>query len=217
MKPYQLLGLSFLVWLHNNGVSGILGDEMGLGKTLQTLSLFQHLKEEATSAPGDQHRPFLVVCPLSVLSSWMAEARKWTPGLRVLRFHGSVNERNRLKKIAMGEQDPLGNDTHRLIGKRKGVRAASNHPFGKLDSGPKGGVPEELAVDLLITTYETFQSEHNWFKRAFVWRYVVLDEGHKIKNDLTLISKSLQGLGAEYRLILTGYAVPLLTIFAHAG
>lgn len=45
MKPYQLLGLSFLVYLHRNGLSGILGDEMGLGKTLQTLSLIQYLKE----------------------------------------------------------------------------------------------------------------------------------------------------------------------------
>jgi len=36
MKQYQLHGLSFLVWLYENGMNGILGDEMGLGKTLQT-------------------------------------------------------------------------------------------------------------------------------------------------------------------------------------
>ena len=36
MKQYQLRGLSFLSWLHDNGIGGILGDEMGLGKTLQT-------------------------------------------------------------------------------------------------------------------------------------------------------------------------------------
>lgn len=47
-------------------------------------------------------------------------------------------------------------------------------------------------------------AEQSWFKRAFVWNYIILDEGHKIKNDLSLISKALQGLGAEYRLILTG-------------
>ena len=217
MKPYQLLGLSFLVWLNNNGVSGILGDEMGLGKTLQTLSLFQYLKEhQATSAPGGQPRPFLVVCPLSVLSSWMAEARKWTPGLKVLRFHGPVGERNRLKKIAAGEQDLQGNDTHRPKGKRKERRNASGHPVVTLDSASENGEPEQSAVDLLITTYETFQAEQSWFKRAFVWRYVVLDEGHKIKNDLSLISKALQGLGAEYRLILTGYVVPEI-IFAGVG
>jgi SWI/SNF-related matrix-associated actin-dependent regulator of chromatin subfamily A member 5 len=36
MKEYQLEGLSFLIWLYENGMGGILGDEMGLGKTLQT-------------------------------------------------------------------------------------------------------------------------------------------------------------------------------------
>jgi SNF2 family DNA or RNA helicase len=39
MKQYQLKGLSFLVWLYENGMGGILGDEMGLGKTLQTYRL----------------------------------------------------------------------------------------------------------------------------------------------------------------------------------
>ena len=67
MKPYQLLGLSFLVYLHKNGLSGILGDEMGLGKTLQTLSLVQYLKENRKlSASSEALRPCLVVCPLSV-------------------------------------------------------------------------------------------------------------------------------------------------------
>ena len=83
MKPYQLLGLSFLVYLHQNGLSGILGDEMGLGKTLQTLSLIQFLKENRKSTNSGQLRPSLVVCPLSVLNSWMAESRKWTPDLKV--------------------------------------------------------------------------------------------------------------------------------------
>ncbi|KAL3473015.1 hypothetical protein BJX99DRAFT_249193 [Aspergillus californicus] len=40
LKPYQLDGLSWLVYLKNNGIGGILADDMGLGKTLQTLSLF---------------------------------------------------------------------------------------------------------------------------------------------------------------------------------
>jgi len=80
-----------MVYLHRNGLSGILGDEMGLGKTLQTLSLVQYLKENDPKAgTGRLARPFLVVCPLSVLSSWMAEAKKWTPGLKVVRFHGPM-------------------------------------------------------------------------------------------------------------------------------
>ena len=204
MKPYQLLGLSFLVYLYKNGTSGILGDEMGLGKTLQTLSLFQYLKESRTqNGAGAENRPSLVVCPLSVLSSWIAESRKWTPGLKVLRFHGSMQERDRLKKIAIGEIDQYGNQTVRSRKRKNSRRTANGKPIIDLDSEIEGA-PEERGVDLIVTTYEGFLAEQAWFKKAFVWTYVVLDEGHKIKNDLSLISKALQGLGAEYRLILTG-------------
>ncbi len=204
MKPYQLLGLSFLVYLHKNGLSGILGDEMGLGKTLQTLSLFQYLKESRQlSASSGELRPCLVVCPLSVLSSWMAESRRWTPGLKVLRFHGSVHERDRLKRIAMGDVDNFGNETRGARKKRNDRRTANGKPVIHVDS-ETDDAEDERGVDLIVTTYEGYLAEQGWFKKSFLWSYVVLDEGHKIKNDLSLVSKALQGLGAEYRLILTG-------------
>ena len=204
MKPYQLLGLSFLVYLHRNGLSGLLGDEMGLGKTLQTLSLIQYLKETKKTTTSGQLRPCLVVCPLSVLNSWMAEARKWTPDLKVLRFHGPIHERNRLKQVAIGEIDFYGNKTKAARKKQNDRRTAIGQPIINLDSEDELATCDERGVDLIVTTYEVFLAEQNWFKRAFVWNYVILDEGHKIKNDLSLISKGLQGLGAEYRLILTG-------------
>ena len=203
MKPYQLAGLSFLVYLYRNGLSGILGDEMGLGKTLQTLSLIQYLKEShKPSSKGREVRPCLVVCPLSVLSSWMAECRRWTPGLKVLRFHGPEHERSRLKRVASGEEDMYGNNTRSALVKKNKRLAAAGKDIISLDSDDD--LDDELGVDLTVTTYETFSAEQSWFKRAFVWKYVILDEGHKIKNELSQVSAALQGLGAEYRLILTG-------------
>jgi SWI/SNF-related matrix-associated actin-dependent regulator of chromatin subfamily A member 5 len=204
MKPYQISGLSFLVYLHRNGLSGILGDEMGLGKTLQTLSLIQYLKETRTlSGSHGERRPCLVICPLSVLSSWMSEARRWTPGLKVLRFHGPVVERNRVKKVATGEEDMYGNQTKHARRRQNERRTVVGKPvIVSLDSDAED--TDEDGIDLIVTTYDGFKSEESWFKRAFVWSYVVLDEGHKIKNDLSQVSKALQGLGAEYRLILTG-------------
>lgn len=199
MKDYQLSGLAFMIYLHNNGTSGLLGDEMGLGKTLQTLSLFQYLeeqrKENSSQSADDEIRPYLVVCPLSVLSSWMAEAKKWAPSLTALRFHGPAHERAMLKKVVTGQMDRFGNVAVR--GKMaKSSRAVTSSSFASLtESGP---------FKLVVTSYETFAAEKEWFKRVFVWRYVVLDEGHKIKNDLTQISTALQGIRAQYRLILSG-------------
>jgi SWI/SNF-related matrix-associated actin-dependent regulator of chromatin subfamily A member 5 len=93
-------------------MSCILGDEMGLGKTLQTLSLLAWLQENTPSPhayvscglsllalclSSDSFRPHLVICPLSVLSSWISEAKQWVPDMKVIRFHGSANERSYVK------------------------------------------------------------------------------------------------------------------------
>ncbi|KAF2626769.1 ISWI chromatin-remodeling complex ATPase ISW2 [Macroventuria anomochaeta] len=197
MKPYQLSGLSYMVYLYNNGFSGILGDEMGLGKTLQTLSLFQYLEEldRKNGTTSEELRPYLVVCPLSVLNSWVTEAQKWVPELKVLRIHGTKNERNRLKRVALGMEDLQGNETEQLKG-RKASRKAGLKVSTYEDTGS--------SYKIIVTTYDTFQADADWFKRSFLWRYVVLDEGHKIKSNATNISTALRNISSEYRMILTG-------------
>ena len=42
----------------------------------------------------------LVVCPLSVLSTWCAELKRWCPSLRAIKLHAAdTNERERLKAV----------------------------------------------------------------------------------------------------------------------
>ncbi|MEX0428980.1 SNF2-related protein [Nocardioides sp. DS6] len=77
LRTYQLDGFWWLAFLHQHGLGGILADDMGLGKTLQVLALVAH------AVADGEARPFLVVAPTSVLSSWEGEARRHTPGLRV--------------------------------------------------------------------------------------------------------------------------------------
>ncbi|KAL1642624.1 hypothetical protein SLS58_005395 [Diplodia intermedia] len=198
LKPYQLSGLSFLAHMYDNGMPCMLGDEMGLGKTLQTLSLFQLLEERQTSRSAET-RPYLVVCPLSVLNSWVNEARRWTPELNVLCFHGPKAERDALKKVALGQRDRYGKETKRSK-KRTGDRRSASNKMISLDDDDD----DEDVYKIIITSYETFVSEQSWFKTAFVWRYIVLDEGHRIKNSKSNVSHALQNIRAEYRLILTG-------------
>nr|VDD30609.1 unnamed protein product [Brassica oleracea] len=86
LKPYQLVGVNFLLLLYKKGIEGaILADEMGLGKTIQAityLTLLNHLNND----PG----PHLVVCPASVLENWERELRKWCPSFNVLQYHGAA-------------------------------------------------------------------------------------------------------------------------------
>jgi superfamily II DNA or RNA helicase len=82
LRPYQKDGVAWLNFLRTSGFGGILADEMGLGKTLQVLALLRSIK-------GEPPRPTLVVCPTSLVFNWEAEARKFTPELRVLAVHGA--------------------------------------------------------------------------------------------------------------------------------
>ncbi|HEL3196699.1 TPA: DEAD/DEAH box helicase [Stenotrophomonas maltophilia] len=87
LRPYQLEGLSWLQYLRQQGLGGVLADDMGLGKTLQTLA---HLLVEKES--GRLDRPALLVVPTSLLHNWQSEAARFTPGLRVLTLHGPARE-----------------------------------------------------------------------------------------------------------------------------
>ncbi len=78
LRPYQRRGLGWLQFLHRLGLGGCLADDMGLGKTPTTLA---HL----AALPG----PHLVICPLSVVRNWEAEAARFTPLLRVAVHHGT--------------------------------------------------------------------------------------------------------------------------------
>jgi SNF2 family DNA or RNA helicase len=78
LRSYQKQGYDWLGFLREYSFGGILADDMGLGKTLQTLSMLQREKESGPSQPS------LVVMPTSLIYNWVAEARKFTPSLKVL-------------------------------------------------------------------------------------------------------------------------------------
>ena len=90
LRPYQLTGLSWLVFLDRLGLGACLADDMGLGKTVQLLALVQSERERAGSegAPAGAAGPTLVIAPLSVLANWEGEAARFTPSLRVMTHHG---------------------------------------------------------------------------------------------------------------------------------
>jgi superfamily II DNA or RNA helicase len=96
LRPYQKAGVAWLLFLRENGFGGVLADEMGLGKTLQVLALLEWLRCNPQRGNGRLH---LVVCPSSLVFNWQAEAKRFTPGLRVLALHGP-DRHTRLAEIS---------------------------------------------------------------------------------------------------------------------
>ena len=88
LRPYQKAGVAWLHFLRENQFGGILADEMGLGKTLQVLALLKAMRTAASNPQSAIRNPHLIVCPTSLVFNWVAEARKFTPELRVLALHG---------------------------------------------------------------------------------------------------------------------------------
>jgi hypothetical protein len=82
LRPYQLAGFHWLIFLNEAGWGGILADDMGLGKTVQTLTFFQHYKNQNATSK------YLVVCPTTLMYNWENEIKKFTPTLTHVIHHG---------------------------------------------------------------------------------------------------------------------------------
>jgi len=108
LRPYQSEGLSWLNFLSEFGLGGILADDMGLGKTIQTLA---HVVCEK-----DQKRlqnPVLVVCPTSVLPNWLSEIERFAPKLKSVSFWGA----DRVKSVPQIEKSDIVVTTYPVLGR----------------------------------------------------------------------------------------------------
>lgn len=64
---------------------GLLAQDVGLGKTVEMLALIATHKADG---------PTLVVVPTTMLNIWMSESAKYTPSLKVVKFHGNRRTTN---------------------------------------------------------------------------------------------------------------------------
>eukprot|EP00796_Vickermania_ingenoplastis_P004442 gene4442-3241_t len=161
LREYQIEGVNWLLSLFSRGVNGILADEMGLGKTFQTIATIAYLKF-TVGMPG----PHLIVCPKSVLGNWFREFKRWSPALKVYKFHCASDVRPSILKTHL-------------------------YPT------------ENLKYDVIVTTFEMVLEEINTFKKV-AWKYLVVDEAHKLKNEDSRAHLALTSLTTWQRLIITG-------------
>jgi SWI/SNF-related matrix-associated actin-dependent regulator 1 of chromatin subfamily A len=188
LKPYQMVGVNFLMLLQQNGIPGaILADEMGLGKTAQAISFVAMSRyhpdtgvvaengvrwPRVESAPN----PVLVVSPASLLENWKRELGMWAPGMKVGVFHGDSREEVR--------------NTEEYHRERTG----------------------KCCYDVIIVCYSLFerdsvesQDNRSWLQKM-EFSHLILDEAHLLKNREAqrTIRLTRTARKAHYRLLLTG-------------
>lgn len=175
LRDYQLEGVAWLVSLYENGLNGILADEMGLGKTLQTISFLAHLRAHQVWGP------FLIVAPLSTIYNWEAEFQRFTPDIPALVYHGNATERQQLRAERLVMPPSAGGRSH--------------HHKNKTQAQDK--------FPVVITSYEMVLRDRAGLQR-YPWKYVVVDEGHRLKNFNSKLVQELKTYSMAQRLILTG-------------
>lgn len=98
LRSYQYEGHHWLTSLMQAELGGILADDMGLGKTLQTLAAIASYTN-ARARSGHTTAPILIICPRSVVSTWVNEAQQWYPHMKMR----AITETSKKRKNTLAE------------------------------------------------------------------------------------------------------------------
>ncbi len=101
LRPYQLEGVSWLLFLRRFGLGGVLADDMGLGKTIQFMAYMMVIKEKQGGFRG----PSLLICPTSVIGNWEKELEKFAPSLKVMLHYGAKRDKGEAFREAADQAD----------------------------------------------------------------------------------------------------------------
>ena len=166
LRSYQLKGAQWLNALVCNGMSGILADEMGLGKTIQVIALLSHLASSGVNGRK------LIVAPLSTLPNWAHEFERWCPGMDVVLYHGTPQERAAIRHERLGFTRPAkknGTNNRRQRGKEYLKRCISDvkrmsykelmDTYKKLSLPLPKNASKQKARDELLKQFETTNDE----------------------------------------------------------
>ena len=180
LRDYQKEGVQWLNFLRKNGFHGVLADEMGLGKTAQTIvaieaAIIQRREVNFDAvSEGSQHKQRDSIRPILIVCPPSLTVH-WS--VEILRFASY------LKPIAI---------TFLSTSKRK--EALQDW---------KTFLLSDPAVPVFICSYGCILSETEILSQVHFY-YIVLDEGHVIRNADTKLAKSIKLLESDHRIILTG-------------
>ena len=193
-----------------NGVQckgGILADYMGLGKTRTLIALCEATSERNNPRRGSssslagrrveelarakiKSSATFIVCPLSMISQWVKEIKRCVfPAPKVLRYHG-VKRGQTL--FAVAQQFDYVITTYGTLARDLGYRgataaAAGNPPAAAAASSSSSSSGASNATKL----------------QMILWKRLILDEAHYIRNPSSCAYRACSLLCATYRWAVT--------------
>lgn len=94
LRQYQRTGVDFLNDRLLCGLGSILADDMGLGKTLQVLTVLWTWRQKLRGRQEEFQA--LVVCPATVISTWLEQSARFIPEFKVKALIGTPRQREKI-------------------------------------------------------------------------------------------------------------------------
>lgn len=176
--------ICFLAWLrhHNRQKNGY--KEQKVIDVDDNESKVVDIDDDSNASPAMEQvredqpyaRPHLIVVPASVLANWEREFETFCPDMHVIRYHGSMVEREELRK-----------EMRRYM-----------------PGQPNSGRPPLDVVLTTFSYFSSEKSDDRSFLRKFKFDYLVVDEAHCLKNPHGARYRNLDKFDTSHRLLLTG-------------
>ncbi|KFP61313.1 DNA excision repair protein ERCC-6 [Cariama cristata] len=173
---YQQTGVRWLWELHCQQAGGILGDEMGLGKTIQIIAFLAGLSYSKIRTRGSNYRQVLLCRLYQGLGPTVIVCPATVMHQWVKEFHTWWPP----------------------------FRVAILHETGSY-TNKKVKLIREIASchGILITSYSYIRLMQDNI-HSYDWHYVILDEGHKIRNPNAAVTLACKQFRTPHRIILSG-------------
>ncbi|NXI37678.1 ERCC6 protein, partial [Galbula dea] len=173
---YQQTGVRWLWELHCQQAGGILGDEMGLGKTIQIIAFLAGLSYSKIRTRGSNYRQVLLCRLYQGLGPTVIVCPATVMHQWVKEFHTWWPP---FRVAILHETGSYTNKKMKLI-----HEIASCH-------------------GILITSYSYIRLMQDNI-HSYDWHYVILDEGHKIRNPNAAVTLACKQFRTPHRIILSG-------------
>ncbi|RFU67140.1 DEAD/DEAH box helicase [Peribacillus saganii] len=204
LRPYQKLGMSWLLFLREHGFGACLADDMGLGKTVQMIAYLLHLKDQET---------------LEMDSDNSAESKKLSGSRAIIEDDSSDDledtEEISEEAILSGEDIKIETDASLIIcptsvlgnwqkelerfapNLKVVLHYGSNRPKGDAFAASVAG------YDVILTSYGLSHMDNDELS-SIKWNSIILDEAQNIKNAGTKQSRAVRKLEGKHQIALTG-------------
>eukprot|EP00466_Bigelowiella_natans_P014614 jgi/Bigna1/67374/fgenesh1_pg.3_\ len=178
LRNYQQAGVDWLHFLYEFNLHGALCDDMGLGKTLRTICIIASASWKQLRSLSSSSSSSSTPASLPLITLIVCPATLVAHCVKRINLEPLVREQDNFRPLC--------------------TRSEKDSAIQRAQQRQRAG-----KCSALIVSYGTLARETGRFLR-FNFVYIVLNEGHVIKNPKSSISKQLKTLRSKHRLILSG-------------